>query len=396
MAKMLKRIYTFFVLVLFAALFAACIYDFSPEELNFKQEDMSLMVIEGDIIPGDYTYIKVYKSVPLDYVGEMNYISNANVWVENESGQKWLGTWSADEYVVNTTMLDLAGKYKLCVIVPGEGEYESELMPVKISPEIDSLTFSIAADSTELYVEVTTHNDNVKPLYCKWSYVADWEFKAYHIPVIDYSRQTGKMYDLSEEEKQQRHYCWGHEVSSDVYIGSAAELTENLLYKQRLDIIHYQDKKLNYLYSTLVTQTVLDKKAYDYWSNVRQSSSQMGGIFSPQPTQVDGNIVNRSNPSEKVIGFVNVSTATSKRLYITSLEAKIHDPNPNGDCNTVLYDINYWESVCYGAGLKPVNYNRTIGGGIDYYNAFWSPDYCTDCRLLGSKEKPSYWPNDHK
>ncbi|MBR5855883.1 MAG: hypothetical protein IKY70_01260, partial [Bacteroidales bacterium] len=66
MAKMLKRIYTFFVLVLFAALFAACIYDFSPEELNFKQEDMSLMVIEGDIIPGDYTYIKVYKSVPLD------------------------------------------------------------------------------------------------------------------------------------------------------------------------------------------------------------------------------------------------------------------------------------------------------------------------------------------
>ena len=367
---------------------------------------MELLVVEGDIIPGDYTYIKIYKTVPLDHEGDVNYISNAVVWVENESGEKWNGslyigsvgsgsslTW---QYVVNTTQLDLDGKYKLCVNVPGKGEYESRLMPVNISPEIDSLTFSVNADSTELYVEVTTHNDEVEPLYCKWTYVADWEFKAYHIPEIEYSRQTGNMIELSYGDKNIRQYCWGHEASSDIYIGSTAELVENLLYKQRLDIIHYQSRKINYLYSTLVTQTVLDKEAYDYWSNVKKSSSGMGGIFAPQPTQVRGNIICRTDPSEVVIGYVNVSTVSAKRLYITRQEAKIHDSNPNGDCNLVSYDKIYWPNLGSGAGLRPTQYGTTPSGGIDYSLAFWTKDYCTDCRLVGSKNKPSYWPNDHQ
>lgn len=402
---MIKRICTFFVMAVFAVAFTACIYDFSPEELEIEQTNKDLVVIEGDIIPGDYTYVKIYKTVPLDHEGGQNYITNAVVWVENESGQKWNGaldmvgvisgsslSW---QYVVNTTKLDLGGKYKLCVDIPSKGEYESELMPVMISPEIDSLTFSVNADSTELYVEVTTHNNGVEPLYCRWTYVADWEFRAYHIPEIDYSPPYGNMFDLTLEQKQIRRYCWGHETSSDIYIGSTAELSENLLYKQRLDIIHYQSRKINYLYSTLVTQTALGKDAYDYWSNVKKSSSQMGGIFAPQPTQVRGNIVCKSNPQEEVIGFVNVSTATSKRFYITREEAKIHDPNPNGDCNTVLYDRNYWPNLGYGA-VKPVDYGITESGERDYMRAFWTKAYCTDCRVVGSKDKPSYWPNDHQ
>ncbi len=405
---MKKRIYTLFAMALIAVAFTACIYDFRPEELEIGQENIDCVVIDGDIIPGDYTYVKVYNSVPLDYDGGLNYITNAKVWVENDTGQKWNGALDFKEqddlsgskkevsYVINTTSLSLTGKYKMCVQIPGRGEYESALMPVQISPEIDSLTFSVNADSTELYVEVTTHNNAAEPLYCRWTYVADWEFMANYTPDIDYSRQTGNMVELSQEEKQARKYCWGHEVSSDVYIGSTAELTENLLYKQRLDIIHYQSRKINQLYSTLVTQTVLGKEAYEYWNNVKKSSSDMGGLFAPQPTQIKGNIVCKTDPAEDVIGYVNVSTASTKRLYITRQEARIHDPNPNGDCNLVSYEKVYWPDLGYGSGLRPTRYGRTPSGGIDYFLAFWTKAYCTDCRLVGSKVKPSYWPNDHQ
>lgn len=379
-----------------------CIYDFSPEELDIDMENMEFIVIDGDITPGDYTHVKIYKSVPLESEGQMEYISNANVWVENGAGERWNGTLNYDyssgqyvgfEYLINTTGLPLDGEYKLCADISGRGIYESELLPVMITPQIDSITFSIGADSTELYIEATTHFDSDEPLYCKWDYDSDWEFKTYHRPELSYSKVMGMHY-LTPEEKQQMYYCWGKESSTDVYIASSEKLSENILYKQRLNTINYKDNKLNSLYSTLVTQRRLSKDGYIYWNNIKKSSSQMGGIFSPQPSEVRGNITNLSNPQEKVLGFISVATTVSKRLYITRMEAGIYDSNPNGICNPVLYGIDYW-SIVVGAGLLPIDYLTTESGMPDFRNAFWATGRCVDCRLEGSKQKPSYWPNDH-
>ena len=379
-----------------------CIYDFSPDELDIDMENMEFIVIDGDITPGDYTHVKIYKSVPLESEGQMEYISNANVWVENGAGERWNGTLNYDyssgqyigfEYLINTTGLPLDGEYKLCADISGRGIYESELLPVMITPQIDSITFSIGADSTELYIEATTHCDSVEPLYCKWDYDSDWEFKTYHRPELSYSKVMGMHY-LTPEENQQMYYCWGTESSTDVYIASSEKLSENILYKQRLNTINYKDNKLNSLYSTLVTQRRLSKDGYIYWNNIKKSSSQMGGIFSPQPSEVRGNITNLSNPQEKVLGFISVATTVSKRLYITRMEAGIYDSNPNGICNPVLYGIDYW-SIVVGAGLLPIDYLTTESGMPDFRNAFWTTGKCVDCRLEGSKQKPSYWPNDH-
>ena len=400
--KIMKRVYSFLLSVLSMVLCMGCIYDFSPEELDIDMENFEFIVIDGDITPGDYTYVKIYKSVPLESEDRMEYIANANVWVENSAGERWIGTLNYDyssgqyiglEYVINTTGLPLDGEYKLCADISGRGIYESELMPVMVTPDIDSITFSIGADSTELYIEATTHFDSDEPLYCKWDYDSDWEFKTYHRPELSYSNVMGMHY-LTPEAKQQMYYCWGKESSTDVYIASSENLSENLLYKQRLNTIHYKDNKLNSLYSTLVTQRRLSKNGYIYWNNIKKSSSQMGGLFSPQPSEVRGNITNLSNPKEKVLGFISVATTVSKRLYITRMEAGIYDPNPDGICNPVLYGINFWSNVV-GAGLLPIDYLTNESGMPDFNNAFWTTGKCVDCRLEGSKQRPSYWPNDH-
>lgn len=375
-------------------LFSACIYDFSVSELDPGKEEVSLIVVEGDIAVGDYSYIKVYTTIPLEAVNGTSYITNARVWVEDGDGMKVQGTSQTGLYAINTTGLSYDREYKLCVDIPGRGLYESKLQPVIETPPIDSITFSIKDDNTELYIEVTTHNDSSEPLYCKWTYESDWEFQSYHVPQLGYSPSLG-MYELSDQQKALMKNCWNSEKSFDIYVANTEDLSKNLIYKQRLNTIGYADKKLDYLYSTLITQTAISHEAYVYWSNIKKNSSELGGIFAPQPVEVKGNIISVSNPDEVALGYVSVSTKSVLRRYITREEAEIYDPDPEGECAHVEpYTIDMWPDL-YASNMSPLTYVMLESGQPNRNEARWCMKFCSDCRYTGTKNKPSYWPNDH-
>ncbi|MBE6228957.1 MAG: DUF4249 domain-containing protein [Bacteroidales bacterium] len=375
-------------------LFSACIYDFSPSELEIDRNQLELIVVEGDIAVGDYSYIKIYTTIPLDTTMHVPYITGAAVWVEDAEGVKIQGIEQNPFYVINTTGLSHDKEYKLCMDIPGRGLYESKLQSVIETPPIDSITFSIKDDNTELYIEVTTHNDASEPLYCKWTYESDWEFQSYHIPQLGYSPSLG-MYELSNYEKSLMKNCWGSESSIDIYIANTEQLSQNLIYKQKLNTIGYADKKLDYLYSILVTQTAMSHEAYVYWNNLKKNSSELGGIFSPLPVEVEGNIISVTDPDEVALGYVSVSTKSALRRFITREEAKIYDSDPLGECSRVEpYAKNLWPDL-YNSNMLPINYVMLESGQLNKNEARWCRNFCTDCRFIGTKNKPSYWPNDH-
>ena len=396
-----------------ALLFPACIYEFSIEELEIEGLSEEMVVIEGDILAGDYSKIRVYTSIPLDGDPVATHISGAKVWVEDDGGVKlnavvnWVngtpGTshLATPEYMVNTTALDFDKKYKLCVDIPGRGLYETNYQSVTVTPQIDSITFSINADSTSLVLEVTTHNDAVEPLYCKWTYESDWEIQAFYRPAVHYTPAL-KVYELTPEEVAVREYCWGSEVSKDIYLADSEDLSKNVLYKQRLNSIGYTDKKLDYLYSILVSQVALTEEGYTYWNNMKKNSSDLGGLFAPQPNEVRGNIYSTTRPEEAVLGYVAVTTKATLRKYITSREAKIYDKDPLREC-TIPLEYKYssdpeqdqW-GPAYSSGMLPIYYVYNDKGQPILNAAYWCPGFCSDCRFLGSKNKPSYWPNDHE
>ncbi len=395
-ATMTKRANKYIVAVIASLMFFGCVYDFDPSEYwDYKEA----VVIEGDIIIGDYSYFRVSKTDSLSAsYNNIKYLENLRIWVEDEHGNKLYGNLkynpSAQGYyhAVNTTDSDVAGKYKLGVDIPGYGVYESELMPVQIAPPIDSVSYSVAPDGVSLSVDVTTHDsDNKDILYCKWSFEEDWEFSNRYMPKIGYDMYSRTMFVLEDEQIFPTRYCWNKSGNNSVTVGSAERVADNIIYRKPITSIANTDLKISYLYSILVSQTALNKDGYIYWSTLQKNTNQTGGLFAPQPSELRGNIRSVNNPEESVLGYVNVSTVSRKRIFIECYNLGIYTAS---DCDARLVEKEGWPDAFRGE--LPYMFFINEAGYEDHTQAYWAKDFCVDCRTLGSKNKPSFWPNDHE
>ena len=383
------------ILFFLSVVAAGCVYDYEPKEISTRAAENSIVVIDGDIAVGSITTIRVNITEPLIKEEEAVLPLGASVWVEEEGGSIYSGVEKEDEvnaFEINTTGLSLQGRYRLGVSIPDRGEYLSEFRGVLITPPIDSITRSITPDNLTAYIEVTTHKGNTgeadtSRLYCKWNYEENWESPSVYMPRLEWDRKSQSIVDLSEKEQAERYFCFSESVSSEVLIGNTEKLTENRIYKQIIAKIPNNDSRAKSLYSIKVSQQALDKDAYVYWEVMRRNSSNIGGLFSSQPTEVVGNIKNVSNPGEQVVGYINVATVQTRRAFIDWGETDFYKSGcvmtrvPQGFDFVVI--MNSYVSSGYRLVFR-----------TDEEVLWGSTVECVDCRLHSNSTKPEWWPND--
>lgn len=387
-------------IILAGILAGGCVYDYQPEDEDIQGLDKPLVVIDGDIVVGGITRVKIglTQSLTADEDTIEVIPLGANVWVESDRGEILSGVESdyrINEFVINTEYLSLQGRYRLGVSIPGRGEYLSAFKGVLVAPAIDSITWSVANDRSYARIEVTTHNDSsAEKLYCKWSYSENWESNAIYPAQLVYDVKSGAMTKLSTEETVQRQYCFSEAESVGTYIANTEKLSENVIYKSVVKEIANTDSRLMRLYSINVTQKALDKEAYFYWDNIRNNSSGTGGLFSPQPSEVRGNIECVTTEGEIVIGYVNVSTVSQRRAFVDWTNELVYLTG----CSEVLVpklapsdkiDAEpkpLWPGY-YTQGYRPVRYCE---GKTD--EAYWAMETCTDCRVFSNSTRPDFWP----
>ncbi len=398
MEKLLK----IFMMVLTGLFVCGCVYDYEPEDDDIQGLDKPLVVIDGDIVVGGITRVKVglTQSLTADEDSVDVVPLGANVWVESESGEILSGRMleeRVNEFEVNTVDLSLQGRYRLGVSIPGRGEYLSAFKSVLVSPAIDSVTWSVANDRSYARIEVSTHNNEEgEKLYCKWNYSENWESDALYPSELEYDIKNGKMLELTTDETAERQYCFSEAESVGTFIANTEKLSENVIYKSVLKEISNTDTRVMKLYSIKVTQKVLDKEAYIYWENMRNNTSGTGGIFSPQPSEIRGNIVNVTKEGEIVIGYINVSTVSQKRIFVNWAKEKLYST----ECQEVLVPAvlasdkpdaepqPLWPGY-YTQGYRPIRYS---GGSTGI--AYWAMEICTDCRVFSNSTRPDFWPTN--
>lgn len=180
--------------------------------------------------------------------------------------------------------------------------------------------------------------------------------------------------------------CWRDFLSSNVNIGSSEKLSQNQIYFPIMTI-EPKSRKLSVLYGIEVFQYATSKNAYDYLKILKTNSENIGSITGPLPSQLNGNIHCTTNPSETVIGFVEVSQEKpSNRLFISNSE--VPDWGYKMQCAEYIVQ-NAHEN--YGDLYPTLPFEFGPGGGIKSYYA--TPEInCMDCRLYGSPIKPDFWP----
>jgi len=358
----------------------------------------NILVVEGIITSGT-TQIKLSKSVGLDdYLWDFGLPEeHAIVYVECEDGTIFNPSHSSGwgNYLIETGELNVDSRYRLVIHLDGE-EYKSSYLLPAISPPIDTVLFRLDRnDLINVCVSATGYDH--QPGYYLWSYKEDWEITS--ITYGEWVIINGKTVDNDLYSPDNRYYCWRKDSSNILILGNTEKLIENSIREKPIHLFYRTSDRTSELYRITVFQNTIHKEAYDFFYNLQKNIEQTGSIFGPIPSEIMGNIKCVSNPNIPVIGYVDVSTTTSKEGYLTN---KYYDREVK----------NYQERQCFWnldtLGLHEedppvplfqyVKYQYLLSPmGVTPIDTVYIPENCVDCtKIGGSKKKPKNWPNDHQ
>ena len=375
----------------------ACKKPYNPPAITGNS---GFLVVEGVINSGpDSTTIKLSKTVNVSGANATNPVSNAAVAVVSDQGVTFPLTETANgNYVATGLNLDKTHQYRLSIKTSDNKQYQSDLAPVVVTPTIDSIGYNIinTDGQTGIQIYANTHDPSNTLKYYRWDYDEAW---AFHAKYVSFYVSNGTTLVVRRPD-QDVSYCYSSDVSSAIVLGSSAKLKQDVIYQSPIIFIASTSEKIESEYSILLRQYALTADAYNFWTNLKKNTEQLGSIFDAQPTQLTGNIHCTTNPAEPVIGYVSVCTVASKRVFISNANLPAWVATYPYDCS---YDPSWVADTIHTYGYT---YYNDLVDNPQVYLAFLPPPlpgngippvlkeiptYCADCTNRGTTKAPQFW-----
>lgn len=341
------------------------------------------LVVEGVINPGsDSTMIKLSRTVKLSSKTKTNPEIGAIVTLESDQNEVYTLAESGDgNYSAPGLNLDKSRTYRLRIQTGNNERYLSDFVPVKITPPIDSIGFTLDLVNNSVQIYANAHDPLNNTRYYRWDYEETWRFQAKYISmfITNFSAIVPRL------PSQNITLCFAGDTSSDVVINNSAKLQHDIMYQSPIAQIPSTSEKIEMRYSILVRQYALTSEAYDFWDRLRKNTEQLGSIFDAQPSEITGNIHCISNPSLPAVGYVSICTVPSKRIFINKWQL------PDNWLPTYPYNCEL--DTATGSTEYGILYNPDIDvviGSTPHGYTYSSPQ-CVDCTIRGTKKQPAFW-----
>lgn len=307
--------------------------------------------------------------------------TNARVFIEARSGGSFvLPAESTGVYSnLGAMPINVNDEYRVRIQTRDGSEYQSDFVPVKQSPAIDSLNWK---QDNGVTIYVSSHDAQAKTKYYRWEYLETWEYRSFLKNFLGLT--NGKVFYRDTAVNR----CWSTAKSTDIILGNSVKLSEDRIDQNPVVKVPDKSPKLQYRYSALVNQYALTEEAYNYWETLKKNTQQLGTLFDPQPSQLKGNIHSVKDPSEPVLGYISASSVQSKRILISNIELNDWAINDVGlDCQVLVIPQD------------PVDIFRFTYPDTTYYpyyyatgSLFIAKRFCIDCTVRGGTIiQPLYW-----
>jgi hypothetical protein len=385
--------------VLAITLIYGCKRSYAPPAITGNN---NYLVIEGIIAAGqDSTIIKLSRTVNLAGTTTANPELNATVTVQGDQNVSYaLPQLDSGRYAAPPLNLDNSHKYRLLITTADGRTYASDYEPVKITPPIDTLAYSITGDGLNIYTNAHDPSNSTK--YYRWDYSETYVYISDINTFYKYdpSNPDPTQQSVIRPADEQINTCYVTLKSSTVLLNSSAKLQQDVIQNNPITEIPKTSEKILHRYSILVKQYALTPDAYNFWSILRKNTEQIGTIFDAQPSEVKGNIHCMSNPAEPVIGYMSVSTIAQKRIFIDRADLPVW-PYPVPTCKS--YDLCWFQSAAFPPAelisglIIPLGVIKQTGSCDKEirpsYTVIVGDNTCVDCRLhLGGINKaPGFW-----
>ena len=377
----LSRLSSLLLFVFIGYLSDGCIESYSPPEVNQAQ---NYLVVEGTLNPSITSEIRLSRTQKVKQTGATLLEQRAQVKVESDRGNSYnLVETQPGVYTLKAFSAAESEKFRLHIQTIGGKEYLSTYVPLIQTPAIDSVTYRVNRDRTNVQIFVNTHDPLNKTRFYRWNFEETWEYQA---PLYSgYEIVAGKVRPRTEDINT----CWGSQKSAQITLANTLRLSQDVVQDVPLTTVLSISGKLARRYSILVRQYGLSREEFDYWAALSKTNEITGSLFDGQPSQITGNITSVTSPEEPVFGFFSASTPQFKRLFITEYLGRFTVQDQLCEPLDTLSEPEVIRKSVNNSFLILIEH-PVPGSPIPFYTIGSIP--CSDCRTQGGTNKrPVYW-----
>ena len=389
--KLTKTLYLMLCLWVGVSTLAGCIEEY---EADIPEDDSNLLVVEGAICSGKTNKFILSRTQPLNSTfspgSTPRMVTGATVSVRGSDGSEYRMQEAGGCYTC--LIVDLAPDVDYYLHIETGGDvYESvPQKPIRTEPIEEVVAVQDTPESNiDILVTPAEPSEPTQPYYYSWTYDETWE--------VHPEYTTNLFYDTVEKKPVFKLYKfpergWKDMASSTIMVGASQNYEDQHIRRLKLYDIDRGSSRVYYRYSGLVHQRAISKAEYEYELARRQASSEMGGLFTPQPSALPTNI--RCLTSKKhVIGFVGCALNTSEyRFFLSPDDFSIYHPR-QPDARIWIEDPS--EAVCrqqVERGLYLCEWITPMNSPTGTLRTAWAYRSQLDVRSQGAYiDEPSFW-----
>ncbi|PCJ94935.1 MAG: hypothetical protein COA50_11170 [Flavobacteriaceae bacterium] len=396
--RMLK--YNTFILMGLMLLNDACVEPIEPETVTFE----SAIVIDATIT-NELIQQQLFLSRTFTFE-EDGPLAESNAVVKVASDQT--------EYLFEETT---PGTYRSTVAFAAQPNISYQLLVttsdgLSYISETEQLTNTTTID--ELYVERVTNNNGVDGMaifvdsfdptgtskHYRYEYEETYKIIAPKWKPLDLIPDPDPLNGcnvLVVRREREDRVCYTTDDSNSIILTNTNEFTEDRVSRFLVRFINRDNYILSHRYSILVKQYVQSSKAYTFFETLRDFSGSESLFSETQPGFLEGNISSTENPTEKVLGYFDVSSVSEKRVYFDYDVFYPGEPLPPYivPCLESKPPLISQAGICI---LRPL----VAGNLVRYFNTNDEPQpgegpyvtvrrVCGDCTEIGSIVIPEFW-----
>ncbi|CAN1503135.1 Protein of unknown function DUF4249 [Flavobacteriaceae bacterium] len=328
--------------------------------------------------------------------------SGALVTVTDTENNKYVFDQKDSVYVSQTEFNAIPGrKYRLDIITSQGKVYYSTPQTLTTINEIQNIDVRVETRKGDRGVEINVNSYD--PTGTSKYYRYEYE-ETYKIMAPQWDARMTKLLPLAPDEThpaiivlprtQETKTCYTTKKEDNIIQTSTNQFLEDRVHFP-IRFISNQNYIISHRYSILVRQYIQTIEAYSFYKTLKEISGNESILSQTQPGFFYGNIKSSDNPNEKVIGFFEVSSVSSKRIFFNYADLFPKEPLPPYfiDCTERLYvDCFNPTPECKGAALRSaISGNLLVHLGSSNITYLMVPPPCGDCTSFSSNVTPSFW-----
>jgi len=277
--------------------------------------------------------------------------------------------------------------------------FQSSNETLTIENPIESVIASIVTNSKEgrgVEIRVNSYNAANNSKYYRYEYEETYKIIA---PVYQQEKlvvTAPQSVALFPNDPNTR-ICYSTKASNDIILTTTTNLQQDRV-NFPVRFISDQNYIISHRYSILVKQYVQNLESYTFHKTMKEISSSSSVLSPKQPGFINGNIKCISNTGEKAIGFFEVASVSSKRVFFNYEDLFPGEALPPyyTDCTEEEYKFCFDLGTaipCRGNTLIAHINAHSITYKYNLENLFYYavPVECGDCTSFSSNVIPSFW-----